>query len=249
MNTFTLKIIALILMVIDHIGLYFEGTPYWLRLIGRGSFPIFLFCMVWGYHYTKDRKKFLLRLYFMSIFMTCFIYMIDKYMVTQNGYGNHNIFVTMLLVGVLISTIEEFCKDRKNGTIMLGAIFGVQLLYYILPYVFPFLSSLSGDILTGIIPNLALNEYGFAFVILGVIMYFLKDRKDLLCVTYILFCFGQFSSELLNYGMLSQSFMIIALPIILRYNNEKGHSMKYFFYFFYPAHAFVLFYIANFVQK
>lgn len=66
MNTFELKITALILMVIDHIGLYFEGTPLWLRLLGRGSYPLFLFCMVWGYHYTKNRRAYLTRLYFIS---------------------------------------------------------------------------------------------------------------------------------------------------------------------------------------
>ncbi|MFR6330351.1 MAG: TraX family protein [Eisenbergiella sp.] len=40
MNTFTLKMIALVLMVIDHIGYYFEGTPSWLRWLGRGSYPV-----------------------------------------------------------------------------------------------------------------------------------------------------------------------------------------------------------------
>ena len=58
MNTFTLKMIALVLMVIDHIGYYFEGTPSWLRWLGRGSYPLFLFCMVWGYQYTRNRKRY-----------------------------------------------------------------------------------------------------------------------------------------------------------------------------------------------
>ena len=76
MSTFALKITALILMFLDHTGLYFEGAPVWFRWLGRASYPLFLFSMVWGYHYTRNRKKYLLRLYLMSIFMTGFMYFI-----------------------------------------------------------------------------------------------------------------------------------------------------------------------------
>lgn len=247
MSTFALKMIALILMLIDHVGLYFEGMPMWLRWLGRGSYPLFLFCMVWGYHYTKNRKKYLLRLYLMSIFMTVFGYALDHYFVTESGFGNHNIFLPMFLVGVLISAIELFQRDKKKGGILLGGIFLVQLLYYIIPAIIPFARTVSGDLLTGVVPNLVQNEYGFGFVVLGVLMYFLKEKKDLFCVMYILFCISQFSAEMLEYGMSTQWMMLIALPLILRYNNEKGRGMKFLFYVFYPAHTFLLFYLANFV--
>ena len=247
MNTFTLKIIALVLMVIDHVGLYFEGAPGWFRFLGRGSYPLFLFCMVWGYHYTKNRKVYLLRLYLMSVFMTVFGYIVDARFVTENGYGNHNIFLSLFLVGVLISTIELFQKDRKKGSLLLGGILLVQLFYYLLPGLLPFTRSLSGDTLTGVVPNLVVNEYGIAFVVLGVMMYFLKEKKEMLCVMYLLFCIIQFNMEMLEYGMATQWMMVIALPLILKYNNEKGPGMKYFFYIFYPAHTFLLFYLANFV--
>lgn len=247
MSTFTLKIIALFLMVIDHIGLYFDGAPLWFRLLGRACYPLFLFCMVWGYHHTKNRKIYLLRLYLMSVFMTVFGLTVDTYFATENGYGNHNIFLPLFLVGVFISTIELFTKDKKKGAVLLAAIFSVQVLYYVLPAFLPFLRSLSGDVVTGIIPNLSLNEYGFEFVALGVLMYFLKEKRDLFCVMYILFCIYQFSAEMLQMGMAFQWFMIFALPLMMRYNDQKGYGMKYFFYIFYPAHAFILFYLSNFV--
>lgn len=248
MSSFTLKIIALILMFIDHIGVYFD-TPTFLRIIGRSSYPLFLFCMVWSYHYTRDRKKYLLRLYLFSIFMTVFSYTINARFPTEYGFGNHNIFLSMFIVGVLISTIELFIKDRKKGYIALGIITLVQIFYYIAPTFLPFIRNLSGDITTGIIPNISLNEYGFEFVALGVLMYFLKEKKEAFIAMYIIFCLQQFSSEMLMMGTAIQWMMIAALPLMLKYNNQKGPSMKYFFYIFYPAHTFALYYISNFILK
>lgn len=258
MSTFILKMLAVLFMLLDHIYLYFFapsiGPSLLLTCIGRMAYPLFLFCMVWGYHYTKNRKKYLLRLYIGSLFMTAFSYATDYYLPTNGfGYGNHNIFLSMLLVGILISTIETFLKDRKKGAMMLGGIFAVQILYAfaepILHAFFPFMPGLSGDTITGVIPNLYLNEYGFQFVALGVLMYFLKGKKDLFCITYIIFCIAQFSQEIVwgDLGIPTQCLMIGALPLMMRYNNQKGPGMKYFFYIFYPAHTFLLFYIANFI--
>ena len=156
--------------------------------MGRSACPLFLFCMVWGYHYTRKRKIYLLRLYLGSLFMTVFALAIKHYLPTYGfGYGNHNIFLSMFWVGLLISTIEIFQRDRKKGGIMLGAIFAVQILFpyaeRILHTFFTFLPSFSGDTITGIVPNIYLNEYGFEFIALSVLMYFLKEKKDLFCVT------------------------------------------------------------------
>ena len=248
MSTFALKMVALLLMVIDHVGYFFDGAPVWFRWLGRGSYPLFLFCLVWGYHYTRDRRKYLLRLYGMSVFMTVFMLAVEVWFPAGRDLGYHNIFLPMFLVGFLISTIETFAADRRKGAVMLGALCGVQLLYYILPGFIPGLRQLSGDILTGIIPNLAINEYGFPFIALGVLLYFVRENRAMLCATYLLFCMYQLSAEMLEYGMAVQWMMIIALPFMMQYNKQEGYGMKYAFYVFYPAHVFVLFYLANFVM-
>ena len=240
MNTFTLKMTALILMVLDHIGCYFDGAPVWLNWLGRLSYPLFLFCMVQGCRHTRSRKRYLLRLYLMSLFMTGFSWFLDSRFPTPEGYGNHNIFLPLLLTGVLISIIECFQKDRRKGFFLLGGLFGVQLLYYILP----FSRQLSGDLATGIVPNLDVNEYGFSFIALGVLMYFLWEKRELFTVVYLIFCIWQFSAEGASGA---QWLMAAALPLMLRYNDQKGPGLKYFFYFFYPAHTFLLFWLANFV--
>lgn len=179
--------------------------------------------------------------------MTGFMYFIKIRFNAVVDYGYHNIFLSMFLVGVLISTIELFIKDRKKGGILIGVIVLVQILYYMLPRFFPFLRSLSGDTLTGVIPNLAMNEYGLEFVALGVLMYFLKEQKDVFTAVYLIFCICQFSEEMLAAGTATQWLMVLALPFMLSYNNQKGPGLKYFFYVFYPAHTFLLFYTANYI--
>jgi len=67
MNSFQLKIIACILMAIDHIGviIYPESDLY--RIIGRLSFPIFAFLLTEGYIYSKNLKKYFIRLFIFAI--------------------------------------------------------------------------------------------------------------------------------------------------------------------------------------
>jgi len=256
MSTFDLKCVALYLMVLDHVGMYFESfLPYgvylFLRILGRSSYPLFLFCMAQGYRHTRNRKKYLLRLYLGSLFMTGFILFVDTAFPTDGlRFGYHNIFLSLFLVGILISTIEAFLKDRKKGLILAGGIFILQLSFSMAPRLLPVLRNFSGDTITGILPNLALNEYGLPFIILGICMYFLWDKKEMLAIVYLLFCIAQYSDEALHGeypGFPIQWFMVLALPFILRYNGERGRSFKYFFYIFYPAHTFVLFYLGNFM--
>ena len=58
MNRNVLKIIALITMLIDHIGCIFFPNIIVFRVIGRLSYPIFAMFIAEGYYYTKSRKKY-----------------------------------------------------------------------------------------------------------------------------------------------------------------------------------------------
>lgn len=63
---FDLKIIALALMVLDHIHYFFEFTgavPLLFTQLGRLSAGLFLFSVVEGFVHTHDRKKYFLRIY------------------------------------------------------------------------------------------------------------------------------------------------------------------------------------------
>lgn len=72
MNIFTIKIIALILMLIDHIGEFFPDSPIWLRWLGRIAAPLFFYALAVGFQHTRNRKKYLLRLYLANVGMVFF---------------------------------------------------------------------------------------------------------------------------------------------------------------------------------
>lgn len=58
----SLKIFAIIIMLIDHIGAILLPRYHFLRYIGRLAFPIFCFLLVEGFFHTRNVKKYALRL-------------------------------------------------------------------------------------------------------------------------------------------------------------------------------------------
>jgi hypothetical protein len=62
MSNSSLKLIACLTMLIDHIGAILYPDISFLRMIGRLSFPIFAFLIVEGFHHTQNIKKYSIRL-------------------------------------------------------------------------------------------------------------------------------------------------------------------------------------------
>ncbi|MDO4269335.1 MAG: TraX family protein [Eubacteriales bacterium] len=62
LDTNFLKLVAILSMLIDHIGGAFYPDIGWFRWVGRLAFPIFCYCMTVGLLYTRNVKKYLLRL-------------------------------------------------------------------------------------------------------------------------------------------------------------------------------------------
>jgi len=254
MTSTSLKVIALILMFLDHVGQFIPGTPLWLHWIGRISAPVFFFCMAWGFYYTHDRKKYLLRMYLFGVGMGLIDLISNIIIAEPYALLFNNIFVTLLLVGVIVWLIEIRKTDKQKGNKYL-ALFAVYQIFTTL------LCILAGQVLPlngmmsfvgAITGNLIFNEGSFIFVFMGVLIYFNRTDKKSLILAYGLFCLGFLGLEwaidprptVLLYNNY-QWMMIAALPLMLSYNGEKGSGLKYLFYVFYPLHIVVLFFVGN----
>ena len=67
MSSFTLKILAIIFMTIDHIGFILFPKIDILRVIGRIAFPIFAFQVGISFENTKNKEKYILRMLIFTI--------------------------------------------------------------------------------------------------------------------------------------------------------------------------------------
>lgn len=98
-NTFTLKWIALLSMLIDHIGaVLFPEIPI-LRIIGRMAFPIYAYLITEGFFYTHNIKKYMLRLGILALISE--IPFDLAFYETPCYMGYQNVFFT-LLIGLLV---------------------------------------------------------------------------------------------------------------------------------------------------
>lgn len=93
-NTATgwLKILALIFMFCDHAGkMLFPGVME-MRLLGRIAFPLYCWCMVVGFHYTRSVPKYLLRVVGVGL-LSQPLYMLAL----DHTWSEPNIFFTLAL--------------------------------------------------------------------------------------------------------------------------------------------------------
>ena len=107
LNAHQLKIIALIFMTIDHLGAYGFEIPIFdtyntqLRLLGRIAMPLFLFVLTESIRYTRNRKKFLLRLYLGAVFSGLFVTVTNFLFHDSIGmFINSNIFFTYFYIAL-----------------------------------------------------------------------------------------------------------------------------------------------------
>ncbi len=254
LNATQIKIIAIVLMVFDHIHQMFAhvGAPIWLTWLGRPVFVLFLFASADSFYYTHDRKKYLTRLLLGSWFMTVFSAALQTMILpNDNIVLMNNAFSTFFVAGLYMlfwDILRNGVREKRAGKIA-----GAILLFFV-----PVLAALpalwvSGleisppwlfqalVVLTGLIPNILFVEGGPLLVVLGLLLYVLRKwrwAQAAAVAAYSILLFVS-SSDPSN-----QWLMIFAIIPMLLYNGEKGRGMKRFFYIFYPAHIYLLYIIA-----
>ena len=208
-----LKIIAMVAMTCDHVGMQLFPQFLWLRMIGRLAMPIYAFLIAEGCRHTRDRKRYFLRIAGLAALCQAVYFFAE-------GSLYMCILVTFSLSILLISAIENFQKkrDRQSQILAFGALLAVFFLCVALPAL---LKGTDYDI-----------DYGIAGVLLPVLVYFAGEKTKYLTVGLFLLGFG--------YGGV-QWFALAAVPLLGMYNGQKGEkNLGIWFYLFYPLHLLVL---------
>ena len=225
----TLKVLAAILMVIDHIGVIFFPEQVLLRKIGRLSMPIFAYLIAEGCRYTRSAWGYLGKLF--ACLVVC---QIGNYV----GTGSWEVCVigTFLLGASLLFCLQNSKKAYFSQKMGMAALWvallavGMAATYYVNQKIY--------------------IDYGFWGCMLPVFAGLcfqpenapegLKkwDNKwvSLLCFAVCLGVFLYFD----DYPEV-QKYCLLALPLLALYSGKRGKwKLKYFFYLFYPIHLALL---------
>lgn len=277
MDSFFLKMVALFFMTVDHFAKFFSDMPAiyniapYLHMLGRIAAPLFLFLLVYSARYTHNKKHFLFRLYIAAVLISVFECFCKVFLFKNLGIPMYkNIVFTFFYIVAYIYLIENIAKPKYRLWSILGIIAITILpdkLWYFVDHTAFFHSILDynyvlgRDLLDIIIPNQFHSEYGLPFILLGIVMYFAKNKKWQ-CIFFTAFClFWPLLNKIIytfkllelkyflwehipgisNFMLYIQWFMILALPFMLLYNGKSDNRCKWFFYAYYPIHRNVLF--------
>ena len=259
LSGFSLKYLAMALMVLDHIQYFFAYTgkiPVFFSMLGRLAAPLFLFCVIEGFTHTHDRKKYFLRIYLLSVLMGAIqfsFYNIGNALVRPDGFFPQNQMLASFAILIVMLQGFEWCSGKKWGR---------GLASILIPVLLPF--AISAMMMAS--PNPALNfslnllaftchsfimDGGTATLIFGVILYLCRKNRKVQAFAFVVTCVLWDIVRLLfmapNLGVadfftVAYEWMeVFAVIPILCYNGTRGQGSKRLFYWFYPVHVYVLY--------
>lgn len=207
-----LKIIAMIAMTCDHVGLQLAPQAVWLRVIGRLALPIYAYMIAEGCRHTRNRRNYLLRMASLAA-MCQIVYLLAM------GSLYMCILVTFSLSVILIELLDAADREKTlKSKARLWA--GVALAFFIC-VVLPELWHRSDFAI----------DYGLTGVLLPVLIYGAGTRGLLVGLTLVA----------LDHGGI-QWLAFLAVPLMLAYNGRRGKTnIGRLFYWYYPAHLVVIY--------
>ena len=130
LSSFWLKIIALLTMTVDHVGLLFRIEPF--RYIGRLALPLFCLMIAEGVIHTKSFKKYVLRLGIMASVISLIIVLTDVVPLIRNNGGSMK-DARVIFIDLLLGAVAVYCLKNKRWYIKLLAL--LPLAYGITSYI------------------------------------------------------------------------------------------------------------------
>lgn len=211
-----LKLIALVTMTIDHMGMILFPQNLLWRIVGRLAFPIYAYMIAEGCRYTRSIPR-----YLGSLGLVAAVCQVVYWVAMGSLY--QCILVTFFLSVCLILLVRKAVQTKKTGWYLAVAA-GIAAAFLVT------------EILPGLLPGTDFSvDYGFWGVMLPVCVYCAKDRRQQLAITAVCLALLAYAFSWIQW------FSLLSLPLLALYNGQRGkRKMKYFFYLYYPAHLVVL---------
>lgn len=236
-----LHILAMVLMLMDHLWATLLPAQDWLTCAGRVAFPIFAFMSVEGYFHTHNFKKYAQR---MLLFAVLSEIPFDLMYGGTWFYPVHQNVIWTLLMGLLgIHLMETVRKKQK-------------------PWIYVLVSA--GVVAAGgILGTLCMVDYYGVGVLTVFIFYFFRGRKwwcllgQLLALYWVnVQMLGGLMYPIQLFGMefelCQQGLALLALLPIWLYRGRQGYHSKpfqYACYAFYPVHMLILVLVQNCITR
>lgn len=238
-NTFTLKLMAILFMTIDHVAVVIGTRPassghlYYsnllsphiydiMRHVGRLAFPIYCYLIVEGFFFTRNVKKYVLRL---SIF--AFISQIPFSLAVMKEPFYMGDLNTLFTLAIGLTCVALF----DAGTRQLQHCSQDTDRFHAIPLQFSFIIIIALSVLSVLLKT----DYSIYGILLIFIFYIFRGQPVKIFAAMTLDCI------LLQPA--TQLYSLFALIPIFLYNGKKGPSIKYIFYIYYPLHLTLLYFI------
>lgn len=228
LNSNHLKIIAIIAMTIDHIAdLLYPGMPNIfmsnvMHIIGRLTAPIMFFFICEGYHYTKNVKNYISRLFIFALishFAYCFAFGINFIPFSTGDIFNQTSIMWTLAWAVVALHILHGKNNLKEW----------QKWFLI------------------ILINLITFSSDFSSIAVMAILFMydrrgnLKSQMTSMMAWLTLYALISYLFVSKTYGLIAMT-AILVYPLLKNYNGKRGKAkwLKWFFYLYYPLHLIII---------
>ena len=258
-----LKWIALVTMVLDHIHYFFGFTgavPEWFSMAGRVSAPLFLFCLVEGFTHTRSRKKYFAKVYVLSAAMSALLFFMafGGILARPDGFYPGNGMMTTFAVLMVIWQGIDWLEQRRFGRGLAAVLIPLAwpILANLLSVAFPALATPLGFAAYSVLPTWGTTgDSSWPVLVMGLVLYLFRRRRkvqvaafSLYYVLYGVVYMGLIVSSVMPdfawwqlFTRYYEIYGILAAPLMLWYNGQRGRGHKALFYAFYPAHIYLLY--------
>lgn len=265
-----LHILAMSLMLCDHLWAMLLPAEEWLTCIGRIAFPIFAFMAAEGYLHTHDLRRYLLRILVWALLSEI---PFDLMYGGSMFYPYHQNVLWTFLFSLLIILLAERCCPSFAGLLrttgspanspQAGNAACGRFRFRKLRLLGEALIS-AGFVLMGfILGYVTMADYYGAGILTVLTFYFFRRRnwKNRLCQFVCLYLLnvkllGGYYYSVNLFGLetkiVQQGFALLSLIPIWLYRGRQGIRSKgfqYFCYAFYPVHMLLLFALREWILR